>query len=175
MHGSPLYSIICGDSTMHRRISLLMTALILAAPHAVYGESPATESTTALEIGAEPTDMRKFVEMPEQARQILREDMLDQFAVLNEIIEYLARNNYTAAADVAENGMGQSLRYRNQEREFGPGRYMPEEMRRMGWDLHEAASNFALVAKRKSPQASYGALQKITEACIACHYSYRTR
>ena len=60
--------------------------------------------------------MRKFVEMPAQARQMLREDMLDQFAVLNEIIEYLALNNYTAAADVAENGMGQSLRRRNQER-----------------------------------------------------------
>jgi len=119
--------------------------------------------------------MRKFVEMPEQARQMLREDMLDQFAVLNEIIEYLALNKYTAAAEVAETGMGQSLLRRNQEREFGPARYMPEEMRRMGWNLHEAASNFALVAKRKSPQASYGALQKITEACIACHYSYRTR
>jgi hypothetical protein len=71
--------------------------------------------------------------------------------------------------------MGQSLRRRNQDREFGPGRYMPEEMRRMGWELHEAASNFALVAKRQHPQSTYGALQKITEACIACHYSYRTR
>jgi cytochrome c556 len=24
-------------------------------------------------------------------------------------------------------------------------------------------------------QAAYGGLQKITEACIACHYNYRTR
>ena len=98
--------------------------------------------------------MRKFVEMPEQARQVLREDMLDQFAVLNEIIEYLALNDLPGAADVAENGMGQSLLRKHQDRDFGPGRYMPEAMRRMGWNLHEAASNFSLIAKRGNPQAA---------------------
>jgi hypothetical protein len=160
-------------------LSLPVTLSFLFFSVAVHGEQPGTAQEPAVDDSIEAellkTDMRKFVEMPEQARQVLREDMLDQFAVLNEIIEYLARNNYAAAADVAENGMGQSLRRRNQDREFGPGRYMPEEMRRMGWDLHEAATNFALVAKREHPQATYGALQKITEACIACHYSYRTR
>jgi hypothetical protein len=164
---------------MFRILSLPATLCLLVFSVAVHGEQPGASPEAAMDdtIEAESlkTDMRKFVEMPEQARQVLREDMLDQFAVLNEIIEYLARNNYAAAADVAENGMGQSLRRRNQEREFGPGRYMPEQMRRMGWDLHEAATNFALVAKREHPQATYGALQKITEACIACHYSYRTR
>ena len=173
---------------MHRTISLLMTALILTAPYAARGESPATETGTGVEsvtevetvteveiVTEEDTDMRKFVEMPEQARQVLREDMLDQFAVLNEIIEYLALNDLSGAADVAENGMGQSLLRKHQDRDFGPGRYMPEEMRRMGWNLHEAASNFSLIAKRGNLQAAYGGLQKITEACIACHYSYRTR
>jgi hypothetical protein len=164
---------------MFRTLYLPVTLLVLGFSVAVHGEqSGASAEPDAQDvIAAESlkTDMRKFVEMPEQARQMLREDMLDQFAVLNEIIEYLALNNYAAAADVAENGMGQSLLRRNQEREFGPARYMPEAMRKMGWELHEAATNFALVAKRKSPQASYGALQKITEACIACHYSYRTR
>jgi cytochrome c553 len=172
---------------MHKAISLLITALVLTAPYAARGESPATEtgtevesvtevkSVTEVEIGTEDTDMRKFVEMPEQARQVLREDMLDQFAVLNEIIEYLALNDLPAAAAVAENGMGQSLLRKHEDRDFGPGRYMPEEMRRMGWNLHEAASNFSLIAKRGNLQAAYGGLQKITEACIACHYSYRTR
>jgi len=164
---------------MSRILSLPVALLVLVFSVAVHAEQPAAgtepEADDTIEAELLKTDMRKFVEMPEQARQVLREDMLDQFAVLNEIIEYLALNKYAAAADVAENGMGQSLRRRNQDREFGPARYMPESMRKMGWDLHEAASNFALVAKRKSPQASYGALQKITEACIACHYSYRTR
>lgn len=162
---------------MSRMLPLPVSLLVLVFSVAVHAEQPGAGVEAMDTIAAESlkTDMRKFVEMPEQARQMLREDMLDQFAVLNEIIEYLALNNYAAAADVAENGMGQSLRRRNQEREFGPGRYMPEAMREMGWELHEAATNFALVAKRKSPQASYGALQKITEACIACHYSYRTR
>ena len=164
---------------MSRVLPLPVTLFFLVFSIGVHGEQPDAGAQPAMDdtIEAESlkTDMRQFVEMPEQARQVLREDMLDQFAVLNEIIEYLALNNYTAAAEVAENGMGQSLRRRNQDREFGPGRYMPEEMRRMGWDLHEAASNFALVARRQHPQATYGALQKITEACIACHYSYRTR
>jgi hypothetical protein len=167
------------EKIMFRKLSLPVSLFALGFSVALDAGQPETaaEPDTQDTIVADSlkTDMRKFVEMPEQARQMLREDMLDQFAVLNEIIEYLALNNYTAAADVAENGMGQSLRRRNQDREFGPGRYMPEEMRRMGWNLHEAASNFSLVAKREHPQATYGALQKITEACIACHYSYRTR
>ena len=164
---------------MFRILSLPATLCLLVFSVAVHGEQPGASPEAAMDdtIEAESlkTDMRKFVEMPEQARQVLREDMLDQFAVLNEIIEYLARNNYAAAADVAENGMGQSLRRRNQDREFGPAPYMPEAMRRMGWNLHEAASHFSLVAKRGNSQATFGALQKITEACIACHYSYRTR
>jgi hypothetical protein len=167
------------EKLMFRTLSLPVTLFVLVFSVAIHAEQPGPDEQPVAEdtIEAETlkTDMRKFVEMPEQARQVLREDMLDQFAVLNEIIEYLALNNYRAAADVAENGMGQSLRRRNQDREFGPARYMPEEMRRMGWNLHEAASNFALVAKRQHPQATYGALQKITEACIACHYTYRTR
>jgi cytochrome c553 len=167
---------------MYRTIYLLMTALILTAPYAARGESPAADTGTGIESGTEvetvteeSTDMRKFVEMPDEARQVLREDMLDQFAVLNEIIEFLALNDLPAAAEVAENGMGQSLLRKHQDRDFGPGPYMPEEMRRMGWNLHEAASNFSLVAKRGNLQAAVGGLQKITEACIACHYSYRTR
>jgi len=161
---------------MHRTISLLLTAFILAASSVARGEaSPAADTASDFETRAEVTDLRKFVEMPDQARQVLREDMLDQFAVLNEIIEYLALNDLAAAAEVAEDGMGQSLLRKHQDRDFGPARYMPEEMRRMGWALHEAASNFSLVAKRGNLQATVGALQKITEACIACHYSYRTR
>jgi hypothetical protein len=160
---------------MHRTLSLLMTAFVLVASCAARGESPAAEPASDFETEAASTDLRKFVEMPEQARQVLREDMLDQFAVLNEIIEYLAKNDLAAAAEVAEDGMGQSLLRKHQDRDFGPARYMPEEMRRMGWNLHEAASNFSQVAKRGNLQATCGALQKITEACIACHYSYRTR
>ena len=154
-----------------------LLALLVAVASGAAGAADEAEGGAEDTIEADilKTDMRKFVEMPEQARQMLREDMLDQFAVLNEIIEFLALGNYTAAAEVAVNGMGQSLRRRNQEREFGPARYMPEEMRRMGWELHQAASNFSLVARRGNSQAAFGALQKITEACIACHYSYRTR
>jgi len=169
---------------MFKTRSTVVMMFILLISFAARGEAPAGDTAAAdaagdaedsIEADTLKTDMRKFVEMPVQARQILREDMLDQFAVLNEIIEYLARGNYTAAADVAENGMGQSLRRRNQDREFGPARYMPEKMRRMGWNLHEAASNFSQVANRGNTMATFGALQKITEACIACHYSYRTR
>jgi hypothetical protein len=160
---------------MHRTISLLLAALVVTAPWSARGEATASEPVADLEIEVMANDMRKLVEMPDQARQVLREDMLDQFAVLNEIVEYLALNNLAAAAELAEDGMGQSLMRKHQDRDFGPARYMPEEMRRMGWNLHEAASNFSLVAKRGNLQATLVALQKITEACIACHYSYRTR
>ena len=52
---------------------------------------------------------------------------------------------------------------------------MPLEMRNIGWSMHEAATDFANIAKQGDVKETYIALQKITSACVACHYSYRTR
>ena len=121
------------------------------------------------------SDPRQFVTMPEESRALMRQDMLSHLASLNEILSHLAANNLAAAAEVAEKRMGKSSMGKHRATGIGPGRYMPLEMRQLGWGMHEAASEFSLVAQQGNQSQAYSALQKITNACLACHYTYRTR
>jgi hypothetical protein len=153
-------------------ISLLATTAIIA--HAAYAEVPAA----SLEGAAPPAtsdDSRQLVTMPEQARALMRQDMLGHLTSLNEILGHLATNNLAAAAEVAESRMGNSSMGKHRASGMGPGRFMPLAMRNLGWGMHESVSEFAQIAKKGDVAQAYGALQKVTASCIACHYSYRTR
>lgn len=129
-----------------------------------------------LDVGATSVeDARQFVEMPEQAREFMRLDMLDHLLVLSQIMGHLASNEFAAAANLAESRMGQSAMGQHRGDPNGPGRFMPIEMRDIGWGMHAAATEFAKVAKQGDVNDTYTALQNLTNACIGCHYSYRTR
>ena len=150
----------------------LTMALLLMTPLAcVAVESAATETRDR----GSADDPRQLVTMPDQARALMRQDMLDHLSTLNEIIGHLARNNLAAATEVAENRMGNSSMGKHRASGMGPGRFMPLEMRNLGWTMHAAASEFANVAREGDVTAAYAALQQVTTACITCHYSYRTR
>ena len=120
-------------------------------------------------------DTRQLVTMPDQARILMRKDMLDHLSSLNEIIGYLASNNLSAAAEIAETKMGRSSMGKHRSTGMGPGRFMPLEMRNLGWGMHDAATEFSKIAKQGDLKSAYSALQKVTSSCVACHYSYRTR
>jgi hypothetical protein len=156
-----------------RKLFWLVALAVLPVSLAVHGESQETD-TAGLD-SSRFTDMRTLVEIPEKPRLILLEDMLDHLTVLNEINHYLAANDLRAAAEVAETGMGQSLLSKYQDVEMRPGRYMPKEMREIGWELHEAATQFAIVARQGNLQKTMIAYHRITGACVACHFSYRAR
>jgi len=151
----------------------LAALAVLSVSFAVHGASQ--EGDTEETIDKQFTDFRTLVEMPDKARQILHEDMLDHLAVLNEINRYLAENNLRSAAEVAETGMGRSLLAKYQDEDIRPGRYMPKEMRKIGWELHNAATEFARVARQGNLQKTMVAYHRITGTCVACHYSYRIR
>ena len=155
------------------RFFWLAALAVLSVSFAVHGASQEDDSGDVLE--KQFSDYRTLVEMPDKARQILHEDMLDHLAVLNEINRYLAENNLRSAAEVAETGMGRSLLAKYQDEDIRPGRYMPKEMRKIGWELHAAATQFAKAARRGNLQETLQAYHRITSACVACHYSYRTR
>ena len=142
----------------------------------MHGESQAGDTDgNGDELESQFTDYRTLVEMPDKARRILHEDMLDHLAILNEINRYLAENNLRSAAEVAETGMGRSLLSKYQDVDLRPGRYMPREMRKIGWELHNAATQFAKAARQGDLRKTLQAYHRITSACVACHYSYRTR
>ena len=171
-------SIESPSATRHTGKTLLwlFVLAILPVSLAVHGDTPEGDTDTN-EEALEPqfTDLRTLVEMPEKARQILQEDMLDHLAVMNEINRYLSEDNLRSAAEVAETGMGRSLLSKYQDEDMRPGRYMPREMREIGWELHNAATQFTRAARQGNRQETLLAYHRITSACVACHYSYRTR
>ena len=165
-----------GTSSTGKKLVWLLTLAVLSAPLSVYCTSLDDDTdVTEAEPESQLMDLRSYVEIPEKARRILQEDMLDHLAVLNEINRYLAENDLPAAADVAENGMGRSLLSKYQDEEMRPGRHMPKEMREIGWELHDAAAQFVTAARQVNLKKTLLAYQRITSACVACHYSYRIR
>ncbi len=126
---------------------------------------------------AVPEDHRQLVTMPAPAQAAQRADMLDHLAALNEILGYAAEGKWADAGETAEKRMGESTmgKYRVALRGQGPGRFMPEAMRQLGWGMHGAATQFAKTAKEGDPAKSLAALQAVTQSCVACHMSFRTR
>ena len=152
-------------------ISLTTTFIITAS--SVYAETTASAADNTTTPAS--NDTRQYVSMPEDARALMRQDMLDHLASLNQIISHLAANKLAAAAEVAESRMGKSSMGKHRASGMGPGRFMPLEMRKLGWGMHESATEFSQIAEKGNVAEAYGALGKITASCIACHYSYRTR
>jgi len=126
---------------------------------------------------AVPADPRQLVTMPAISQAVLREEMIDNLGALHEIIGLLAQNKLKEAADVAEQRLGRSSmgKHAARTRGQGPGRYMPEGMRNIGLAMHDAASEFASVARSGDQAKAYAALQQVTANCVACHAAYRTR
>ena len=155
---------------MYKKILISLLLFVSNAAHSeeVINKTQNIESSSS-------GDTRQLVSLPVQARELMRKDMLDHLTALNEIIGYLASNNLDAAADVAETRMGRSSMGKHRSTGMGPGRFMPLEMRNLGWGMHDAATAFSKIAKQGDLKNAYSALQKITGSCVACHYSYRTQ
>ncbi len=152
---------------------IIFISLLLFTYQAAHSEEAINKAPTV--GGPSGGDARQLVSMPDQARELMRKDMLDHLSALNEIIGYLASNNLDAAADVAETRMGRSSMGKHRSTGMGPGRFMPLEMKNLGWSMHDAATAFSKIAKQGDLKSAYSELQKVTSSCVACHYSYRTR
>lgn len=118
-------------------------------------------------------DLRVFVPMPPEARQIMREQMKGFLAALAQVQGYLVEGKLEEAAELAETQMGRTER--GKHKGMGPGRYMPVSMRTLAWNMHDQASTFAEVASGGDLIESYKALQQVQNSCVACHFSYRTK
>ena len=124
-----------------------------------------------------PEDARQLVTMPAISQAVLREEMIDNIGALHEILVLLPQNKLKEAADIAEQRLGRSSmgKHAARTRGQGPGRYMPEAMRGIGLAMHDAASEFANIARSGDQAKAYAALQQLTANCVACHGAYRTR
>ena len=122
-------------------------------------------------------DNRQLVKLPAPAQEALREEMLGNLVALNEILSLMAEGKTKEAGEVAEAKLGSSAMGKHRAKPFDarPGPHMPPAMHGIGMDGHKAVSEFAAVAKTGDRDKALALLPNLTTACVACHFSYRTR
>lgn len=122
-------------------------------------------------------DAREWVQLPAAAQEALRQEMLDNLVAINEVLSLMAAGKIKEAGEVAEARLGVSAmgKHRGQPFEARPGPHMPPAMHGIGMEGHKAASEFAAVARSGDRDKALVLLPNLTAACIACHFSYRTR
>lgn len=123
------------------------------------------------------TDTRQLVEMPAPMREHMLANMRDHLAAMGEIQAALAKGNFEQAADVAENRIGMSSLESHGASHMAT--YMPKGMQNVGGAMHRTASRFARTAQEAAfdddASSALAALSDLTQACVACHASYRLR
>ena len=137
---------------------LLFTAMLIALPAAA-------------------EDTRQLARLTPQAQEVLRQEMLDNLIAVNEILSLVAANKLKEAGEVAETKLGKSAMGKNARLPFEqrPGPQMPAAMHELGRNGHLAACEFAAAAASGERERALALLPKLTENCVACHASYRTR
>jgi cytochrome c556 len=120
-------------------------------------------------------DARSAVAFPAQLRQHTLSNMRDHLQALAQIQGYLAAHDFDRAAEVAEFQLGMSSLSLHGAHEVA--QYMPKGMQDAGTAMHRSASRFAVTAKEASIDhdvaRALGALNVVTQACVACHAGYR--
>ena len=122
-------------------------------------------------------DTRQLAKLPAPAQEALREEMQGNLVALNEILSLIAAGKIKEAGEAAETKLGMSAmgKHRTKPLEARPGPHMPPAMHGIGMDGHKAASEFAAAAKTGDRDKALALLPNLMSACVACHYSYRTR
>ena len=122
-------------------------------------------------------DNRQLAPLPPAAQESLREEMLGNLLAINEILTLMAAGKVREAGQLAETSLGQSAmgKHRGKPLDARPGAHMPPAMHEIGIEGHRAVSEFAKAAASGDREKALAELPKLTAACVACHYSWRTR
>ena len=101
--------------------------------------------------------------------------MRDHLLTLSRLQEYLAQKEFDKAGELAERRLGMSSFGLHGAHEVAP--YMPKGMQDAGTAMHHAASRFAIATQEAAIDhdvaRALGALNEVTQACVACHAAYR--
>ncbi len=120
-------------------------------------------------------DTRELVKYPAKMREHTLAGMRDHLKAIQEIQAALSRDQFDAAAEVAEQRLGMSSLGRHGAAESS--KVMPAGMAAIGTQMHRAASQFAVVARDASAtgdlKATLKALSHVTAQCVACHAAYK--
>jgi cytochrome c556 len=154
-------------------------------------------------------DTREKIELPSLVQEKFLIEMRGNLMKLEDIMGALAKGDFKEVANIADLKMGfghgqmeqmekmgksteEMLSRKNQMRKIGMphgggqgrgmGRYMPENFRAMGQNLHQASEDLAEKARSvgtspsvKDYQAVISSLEDVSNACTSCHQAFRVR
>ena len=120
-------------------------------------------------------DTRELVHFPAPLIEHEMANMRDHLITLSRIQEYLSKKEFDKAGELAEKRLGMSSFGLHGAHEVAP--YMPKGMQDAGTAMHRNASRFAIELQKTAVSGdlkpALAALARTTEACVACHASYR--
>ena len=168
---------------MKNRICAAAIGAVVFAAGAVTAAAAAEEHHHSMSMShetmrpAEIKDTRELVHFPPQLIEHEMANMRDHLITLSRIQEYLAQHEFDKAGELAEKRLGMSSFGLHGAHEVAP--YMPKGMQEAGTAMHRAASRFAIATQKAAIDNdvghALGALNEVTQACVACHAAYRLR
>jgi len=140
-------------------------------------------------------DARQLVDFPAPMQEHTLSNMRDHLQALSDILTSMGQGQYAKAGQIArdrlgmdspsadgcamENSASQPQMSTAASMDQQMALLMPENMRNLGFNMHQAASAFAdqaaKAAKTHNPKPALAALSKVTEQCAACHAAYKLR
>jgi hypothetical protein len=173
-------------SSLMRRARHAGLALVLLAAG---GAGAAEDSGHSHMMHMTTPDQRRALDFPPPMREHMLSQMRAHLEALQEAMQALASHRPAEAGEIAETRLGLSAPGAASCAPAGGrpaegmaammGAHMPEEMRALGFSMHQAASDFATEAKKIAPDGdvrpALAALAGVTEACVACHSAFRLR
>ncbi len=139
-------------------------------------------------------DNRQLVAFPPPMREHTLANMRDHMQALSDILTAMATAQYGEASRIADarlgmgspaaegcksDGAGAAQMSMPASMEHQMSEIMPEGMRTIGLEMHQAASAFATEAAKASKtgeaKSALVALSRVTRQCSACHTAYRVQ
>ena len=150
-------------------------ALAINAGAAPTGEQHSMPMNHEAMHAAPIEDTRELVHFPPPLLEHEMANMRDHLITLSRIQEYLSKHEFDKAGKLAEERLGMSSFGLHGAHEVTP--YMPKGMQEAGAAMHRAASRFAIATQEAAIDNdvghALGALNEVTQACVACHAAYR--
>lgn len=169
-------------------VALAFGALVLGAASVAAQQG----DHMSMHMMTQTPDARQLLDFPPPMRQHMLTNMRAHMEALSEILAAMSAGDAAKASAIANARLGLESAGAAACKPNGSGKtspmndmaammaqHMPEEMRAIGYAMHESASRFAVEAAKTAPggdlKPALAALAQVTQNCAACHAAYRLK
>jgi hypothetical protein len=127
--------------------------------------SKSIESTHKMKFGE---DDRISLNLNKMQKRHQLSNMRNHLKAVQEIISFIAEDNYDSAANIASSQLGLTKEMKMMCSNFGDAGF-----EKLGIAFHQSADEMSTIFRSKDKQKSLVALSKTVNYCVSCHESYR--